>query len=328
MTNELQDSVKKLLLPAPAMRPAVADEYEHPASELVRPAHEVEGAPLANLVGLPFDTSILGRRGAKQGPEAVRWGLNASLLYDPNIDVDLTDAPKIADFGDVDVMHTQVEPTWERVSEVTEALTRLGQPLIVLGGDHGLTFPSLRGVCRAVGGKVGVISVDAHLDVRISHHGELSSGVPFRYMLEELGDHVRPGNFTEFGISGWLNTRSYYEYLRDQGARVITGREIWKGDFDGLVEETLERAADGTDAIYLTFDIDAIDGSIVRATNVPAVAGLSALQALELVWAFARHPKALAFDVMEVSPAWDHSTLTERMAASLVLTFAAGQHAG
>src|SRR5262249_54807889 len=156
------------------------------------------------------------------------------------------------------VVQTKVEETWERVSRATEALASLGYPLLVIGGDHGLTFPSLRGVCRATGGRVGVISVDAHLDVRVSHHGEISSGVPFRYMREELKDQIAGANFTEIGISGWLNSRLYYDYLRDKGARVITGRELWRGDFDALVEEALERAADGTDAMYLTFDIDAI----------------------------------------------------------------------
>jgi arginase family enzyme len=145
-------------------------------------------------------------------------------------------------------------------------------------------------------------------------------------MLEELGDQVAGANFTEIGISGWLNSRLYYDYLRDKGARVITGRELWRGDFDALIGEALDRAADGTDAIYLTFDIDAIDGSIVAATNVPAVAGLSALQAQEIVWAFARHPKAVGMDVMEVSPGWDQTTLTERMAASLALHFFAGRY--
>ena len=326
LLDRLPEAVRERLLAPPALAPAVVDEYEHPASELVRPATEVQDPPLATMVGVPFDTSILGRRGAKSGPEAVRWGLNASLLYDPNIDVDLADAPKVADFGDVDVVQTRVEETWDLVSAATEALAGLGHPLVVLGGDHGLTFPSLRGVCRALGGRVGVISVDAHMDVRISHHGEISSGVPFRYMLEELGDHVSGENFTEIGISGWLNTRFYGEYLRDKGARVITGRELWRGEFDALVGEAIDRAADGTDAIYLTFDIDAIDGSIVAATNVPAVAGLSALQAQEIVWEFARHPKAVAIDVMEVSPGWDRSTLSERIAASLVLHFLAGRY--
>jgi agmatinase len=76
----------------------------------------------------------------------------------------------------------------------------------------------------------------------------------------------------------------------------------------------------------MTFDIDAVEGATVGGTNVPAIAGLSPYQALELVWAFGRHPKAIRFDVMEVSTPWDPSGLSERMAASLALNFIAGRH--
>jgi formimidoylglutamase len=326
MASNLPDAVQALLFPAPPLSPGIVDEYERPAAELLRPAAEVTSTPIANLVGVPFDTSIMGRRGAKSGPEAVRWGFNASLLYEPNLGVDLSDAPRLADHGDVDVVHTNVDQTWDRVSTAIEGLVRLGQPLVTIGGDHGLTFPIIRGVCRAIEGRIGVISVDAHLDVRISHHGEKSSGVPFRYVLEELASQISGRNFIEFGIGGWLNTRVYHDWLLENGVRTVTQREIHRGDIDELIAETLDRASDGTDAIYLTFDIDAIDGAAVAATNVPAVGGLAVWQALELVWAFAQHPKAVAMDVMEVSPAWDHSTLTERIAASLVLNFAAGKH--
>lgn len=326
MSTQLPETIQARLLAATPLAPAIRDEYERPVADLVRPASEVSGAPLASLVGIPFDTSIMGRRGAKSGPAAVRGGLATCLAYEPGIDVDLSEAPRVADFGDVDVLHTNVDETWDRVTEVVEALVGLGHPLVTVGGDHGLAFPVIRGVARALGGRIGVISVDAHYDVRISHHGEKGSGVPFRYMLEELGDQISGRNFCQFGIGGWLNTKFYGDYLREQEARVITAREIWKGDLDALIEEAIAVAADGTDAIYMTFDIDAVEGSTVGGTNVPAIAALSPYEALELVWAFAKHPKAVGFDVMEVSPAWDASGLSERMAASLVLNFLAGRH--
>jgi agmatinase len=316
--------VTDLLIPATPLTPAIADPYEHSACELIRPAAEVEGRPLAAMFGVPFDTSIMGRRGAKSGPAAVRRALAGSLLYEPSLDVDLSEAPRVADHGDVDVVHTDVDETWNRVSSVMESLARTGSPVVAIGGDHGLTFSLIRGYCRAVEGRVGVISIDAHLDVRISHHGEKSSGVPFRYMLEELSDQVSGRNFTEFGIGGWLNTRFYRDYLREHDARVVTAREIFRGDLDALIGEAIERAADGTDAIYMTFDIDAIEGATVAGTNVPAIGGLSPHEALEIVWAFARHPKALGFDVMEVSPDWDSTGMSERMGAYLILNFLAG----
>lgn len=325
LSNELPIDVQKLLLPPTPFSPPVVDPYERSAAELIRPAHEVIGDRRASLFGIPFDTSILGRRGAKSGPSAVRQGLSTFLCYDPNIDVDLAEGPRVADFGDVDVVFTDVDQTWDRVSAVTKALVELGDPVVAIGGDHGLTFPLIRGVTQAVEGRVGVISVDGHLDVRISHHGEKSSGVPFRYMLEELPTKVEGKNFTEFGIGGWLNTKIYKDYLDEKGARVITGREIWKGDFAALVQEALDRAADGTDAIYLTFDIDAIEGATVGGTNSPAIGGLSPFEALELVYEFGKHPKAIAMDVMEVAPVYDHSGLSERTAGSLILHFLAGR---
>lgn len=326
MPTPLAESVQNLLLPPTPLSAAIVDEYERPVADLVRPAAEIDGEPLAAIVGVPFDTSIMGRRGAKSGPAAVRAGLNSCLCYEPGLEVDLSEAPRVADYGDVDVLHTEVDATWDRVSDAIEGLVAMGRPLVTIGGDHGLTYPIIRGVARAVQGRIGVISVDAHFDVRVSHHGEKASGVPFRYMLEELGDSIRGENFTEIGIGGWLNTKLYHDYLREQRARVITARELWKGDFDALVQEAIDRAAADTEAIYLTFDIDAIEGAVVGGTNVPAIAGLNPYEALEIVWAFARHPKALAMDVMEVSPAWDHSGLSERMGASLILHFLAGRY--
>ena len=136
-----------------------------------------------------------------------------------------------------------------------------GTPLVCVGGDHGLAFPILRGVSQALPGKrIGVISVDAHFDVRITHHGEPSSGVPFRWIMERHPEAFSGRNLVEFGLAGWLNTKLYHDYLVEQGARLCTLRELRQRDWDTVVQEAFDHAADGTDAIWMTFDIDAIEG--------------------------------------------------------------------
>lgn len=325
MAPQLPDAVTSLLLAPPSLTPAVRDPYEAPAADVVRPAAEVDD-PLVNLLGIPFDITILGRRGAKEGPAGVRKAFLTCLSYEPGLGVDLSEQ-RIADVGDIDVLHTSVEGTWERVSTVVSSLVGTGTPLVVIGGDHGLAFPILRGVGQALPGKrIGVISVDAHFDVRISHHGEPSSGVPFRWILDRHGDQFSGRNLVELGIAGWLNTRRYHEYLQEVGARVITMREILKGDWNALLAEAIAIAADGTDGIWMTFDIDAIEGATAGATNVPAIGGLTPFQAQDIVHTFAQHPKALGLDIQEVSPPLNGTGLTERQAASLVLDFAAGVH--
>lgn len=319
----IPEGIRELLLAPPSLAPAVRDPYEAPAADVVRPASEVE-RPLVNLLGVPFDVTILGRRGAKEGPAGVRRAFLTCLSYEPGLGIDLSEQ-RIADVGDVDVIHTNVEQTWDRVSTVVAGLVSTGTPLVVIGGDHGLAFPVLRGAGQALAGKrIGVISVDAHFDVRVSHHGEPSSGIPFRWIMDRHGDQFAGRNLVEVGIAGWLNTRRYHEYLTEIGARVITMREILKGDWNALVAEAIAIAADGTDGIWMTFDIDAIEGATAGATNVPAIGGLSPFQAQDIVHAFAQHPRALGLDIMEVSPPLNATGLTERQAASLVLDFAAG----
>lgn len=326
MPVALPEDIRNLLLSPPSLVPGVRDPYEAPAADIVRPAAELDD-PLVHLLGIPFDITILGRRGAKEGPAGVRRGFLTCLTYEPGLDIDLAPSRGIADIGDVDVLHTNVEGTWDRVSSVVSALVGTGTPLVCVGGDHGLAFPILRGVSQALPGKkIGVISVDAHFDVRISHHGEPSSGVPFRWIMERHPEAFSGRNLVEFGLAGWLNTKLYYDYLREQGARLVTLRELRKRDWDTVVQEAFDHAADGTDAIWMTFDIDAIEGATAGATNVPAIGGLSPFQAQDLVHAFAQHPKAIGLDVMEVSPPLNPTGLTERQAASLILDFAAGKH--
>ncbi|MGH3134352.1 MAG: agmatinase family protein, partial [Gaiellaceae bacterium] len=245
--------------------------------------------------------------------------------FDPGLDVDLSQARRVADLGDVDVIQTDVEETWRRVSEVVSRLPA-DLPLVAVGGDHGLTYPLLRGLGRSRKGPIGVISVDAHYDVRVSQQGRVSAGVPFRYVLEHLPEFVRGRNVVEIGISGWRNTSGYSEYLAEQGARIVPARELHRGDLDELLAETLERAADGTSGIWLSVDIDAVDAAHAPGTGTPAVGGLTAFQLLEIVWACGCHPKALGIDLMEVAPSYDEGGRTALLAASAILTFLAGRH--
>jgi formimidoylglutamase len=313
------------LRPAAPLAPPIPDRYDDFVADLVRPAAEVAPDEAgAALVGIPFDTTTLGRGGSRYGPAAVRAALATCLCYDPGFGVDLAGAPRVADWGDVDVVHTDVEETWRRVSEVVGSLSRAGLPLIVVGGDHGLTFPVLRGLAWREG-RLGVVTVDAHFDVRISQRDQVSAGVPFRYVLEQLPELVAGRNLVEFGIGGWRNSRLYADFLREQGARVVPAREVNRGDLDALVQEALEVAGDGTAGIWLSLDIDGVDASQAPGTGTPATAGLTSFQLLELVWAFGRDPRAVGLDVMEVAPAWEHGTATAALAASCILTFLAGR---
>jgi arginase family enzyme len=181
----------------------------------------------------------------------------------------------------------------------------------------------VRGFCAAnPGRKVGVINIDAHLDVRNFEHGP-HNGTPFRAIL--TGDlPIAPENFVELGIHGFMNAASYVQWLRKQGATVISGREVaWRG-MEACIGEALRIAGEGTDLIYLSVDIDCLAYPWAAGTAATSPEGLSAWELLEAVYACGLDSRVAAMDLVEIDPSRDVKDLTSRTGASIVLTFMAG----
>jgi len=317
---KLPQDVEDLLLPAGDYGKFVPDQYDTEIADLIKPWRQLDSAD-AGIVGVPFDTAVMIRRGCRFGPQGIRTALVYSTSYEPSLDVDLARDFTVTDFGDIDCLHTDVLATHQRVEKVLTEIYRLGVTPLILGGDHSLAYPDVKGLMNAVGDYVGVIMIDAHLDLRISHHGEVSSGTPFRRLMEEPDIPLRGQNLVEIGINGWHNSRFYMDYARDQGVRVITARDVHKHGIESAVEEALKCASDGTKALFLSIDIDGLDFAAAPGTCAPNPGGLTSHQALEAVWLIGQHPLCRGMDLVEVAPPLDTLDLTSMMGASLAMQF-------
>jgi formimidoylglutamase len=300
------------------------DDFDHPIPGLVHaPGSPAAAEAALSLVGVPFDTTTMGRRGSKHGPAAIRQALSGLLSYHAGFGVDLAESAGAVDYGDVEVVDTDVVETWRRISEVTRDLGERGRPLAVLGGDHGLTFPALRGLTEATDRSIALVSLDAHFDVRPHHRGQPASGVPFRYALEKLGGRVVAGASSQVGIAGWENSAAAATYLDDAGVRTFSARDVHRTGVDAIAAEVLERAS-GAESIWLTLDIDAVDAAYAPGTNAPTIGGLTSHQFLEFAWQISRTGRLAGFDVVEVSPPLDVAGITSLLGAQTFLTALAG----
>jgi agmatinase len=305
---------------AEALRRA-GDPYERKVAELLHDdMGEDANGSLASLVGVPFDTTTMGRRGSKHGPAGIRRALATLLPYHAGYCADLAGSGGLVDYGDVEVVDTDVEATWSRISAVVRVLAAKERPLVVLGGDHGLMFPVVRGLSQAREGSIALISLDAHFDVRPSHRGQPASGVPFRYCLDCLDGRVLPEASTQIGAAGWENVSAAATYLRELGVAVHTARDVHRGHLDAILAETVQRAS-VADLVWLTLDIDVLDAAFAPGTNAPTVGGLSSHQFLEIVWELSKLPALAGIDVVETSPPLDPGGITQLVAAHAVLTF-------
>ncbi len=149
------------------------------------------------------------------------------------------------------------------------------------------------------------------------------NGTPFRQIVEGL-DQVEGKNVVELGIHGFMNAEPYMHWCQDNGITVISGRQIQKRGIDDCIAESLERAGNGTDAIYLSVDIDCLAYPYTIGTSAASPEGLSAWQLLEAVFAAGKHEEIQALDVVEIDPSRDIKDLTARSGCSVILTFLAG----
>lgn len=317
---KITGTAEKLLIDVSKPSNWVPDEYDVGLSDIMVDWREAESVDIG-IVGVPFDTAVMGRRGCRFGPQSVRNSLVFSNVYDPSIDVDLSTGISVTDFGNIDVLQTDVLGTHERIEHVMTAILGLDVTPVIIGGDHSITYPNVKSLINNTEGNVGVIMIDGHLDVRHSHHGEVSSGTPFRRIMEEPDKPVLPKNLVEVGINGWLNSRYYMDYCREMGVTVIPARQVHRRGVDDVITQALELAADGTEAIFLSIDIDGLDLSVAPGTCAPNPGGLTAYQGLEMVWQIGQHPKARGLDVLEIAPSLDCEGITSMMGAALIMHY-------
>ena len=279
------------------------------------------------LVGIPFDgaTVVPSRKGAAGGPAAVRECLGDLNCYNLSLDIDLSEHLSALDLGDIPIdSGDAVRAVHDRTTSIMSDVIGTGTLPVSIGGDDSLCYAGARGLCRATTGRIGIIGFDAHLDMRVLYDEESSSGSSYRRLRDDFGDQVDAANLVHIGVNGWFAAKDYAVYAREQGITLITGDQVYERGMSDVVREALERASDGTDAIYVNFDMDVLDqhyapGKVMR--NPGGLRGRDAYVAARLV---GRHPKVRYFALNEVNVNRDVSSFTALVGAYVIGYYWAG----
>jgi agmatinase len=265
-------------------------------------ALERHGAQAA-FYGIPFDATNISRTGANYGPRGMRDVSRQFLTYNAAIDVDLLDLNPV-DCGDCPVVLANAKETFERAEAEIGEILEAGAVPVTLGGDHSITIPAARAAASRHQ-NAGFVLVDTHLDTATDVGGEtLNHCCPIPRAVEAGFD---PSAIVLMGISGWMNPRTELAYCRDHGIRIIWLEEIWEHGTQWAIERALEIAGTAADGIYLSFDVDALDGAFAPGTCCPTPAGMTSREAVELVRGIASSG-LIGVDVVEASPSLEANT--------------------
>ncbi|MGB0683067.1 MAG: agmatinase family protein [Magnetovibrionaceae bacterium] len=270
----------------------------------------------ATVLGVPFDGGTTYRPGTRFGPQAVR---RISALYTPynyEMSVDLREQMTLCDAGDVFTIPGNIEKTFDQISRACSHVFSTGSLPIIIGGDHSIGFPTVRGLAECTSKKIGIIHFDRHADIQEKDLDERMHTTPWFHATNL--PNVPAKNLVQIGIGGWQVPREAVAVARERETNIITMSDVEQLGTAKVAEMALEMAWDGVDMVYMSFDIDSIDCGFVPGTGWPEPGGFLPREALAIASTVAAEG-ICGIEVVEISPPYDQSDITALMGTRIVV---------
>ena len=240
---------------------------------------------LFHVIPAPLELTVSYGSGTRRGPEAI---LEASEQLER---WDGSDEPCKSG------IYTQGPVRCDEMDRAQAELQRRGYELaineqipVTLGGEHSLSYGVVKGVMEAIGQPIGLIQIDAHADLRIAYQGYKHSHASVMHLLADEGCQI-----VSFGV------RAFCKEEAEQRQRY--GVLAW--DAETLVTQNIHQVSlpdHFPKDVYITFDLDGLDPSILPATGTPVPGGLGYYQSLSLIESALKGRRCVGIDVVELAP--------------------------
>jgi formiminoglutamase len=275
------------------------------------------------VIGFPQDEGVRrngGRVGAAEAPREIRRWLYRLVPWDCETGADLA-ALRPLDLGDVRI-EGSLEETQAALGEVIGAVLRSGAVPVVVGGGHETAYGHYLGYVAAEF-PVGVVNVDAHLDVRPLIDGKGHSGSPFRQMMEHPTRPLPGKCYVCLGVQPHSTSREHWSYAQGRGCYLHPASHV-ETFLHQYLADALDDYRQAGCGLYLSIDADAVRAADVPGVSAPNPAGLPGPEAIALAREAGETPGVTSLDVVEINPCHDRDGQSARWAAVVVWNFLAG----
>lgn len=275
------------------------------------------GARSLTVLGAPLSQASISPSGAHETPAAVRRALRRFSTWFAPAAVDLASVA-VTDAGDLDLEDLGNEAAQLLVEAGVRRLAG-ADLLVVVGGDNSITRPAVRGACVDLS-RVGLLTLDAHHDVRGFHAGP-SNGTPVRGLI---ADGLRGTNVVQIGIGRFTNAPAHRGWAEEHGITVVGVDEARAEDVGACVTRSLDELAGRCDTVWVDLDVDVLDAAFVPGCPGARPGGLHPLELADAALAAGCHPAVSGIDVVEVDATADPTGITVDNAVLCLLHAAAG----
>jgi agmatinase len=268
------------------------------------------------IMGAPYDGGTTFRSGTRFGPDAMRRISSLTGGYNAGMGVDISEALNIVDAGNINVIPANIEKTFDQIAKGVAFVAERGAFPIVLGGDHSIGYPDVRGLSPYVDGNIGIIHFDRHSDLSEMALDERMHGSPFFHATNI--PNAPPQNLVQIGIGGWTSSKDGMKTAKERQASVITMDDVDRYGVDRVIEYALDIAWRNAKAVWISFDVDSVDPAFAPGTGTPVPGGFLPREVMRMIRAFSKEGLA-GMEVVEVAPPYDNADITALLGVHSIL---------
>ena len=260
-----------------------------------------EGDVSAIVYGIPFDSTHSFRPGTRFGPDAIRLAFNNIEIFSTRFNVDL-ESVNVEDLGNT--KHTVVATeVLDMIGKITSELVSRDKQIIILGGEHLITY----GTYMSFPKDTGYIVFDAHYDLRDEYADiKLSHAAYLRRIIEKRG----ADNIIHVGARSFV--KEELAFKTEHNVRTITDKDIRDGKGPKLVKDALSTF----NKVYLSIDLDVLDPAFAPGVGNPEAMGITSRELFDMVYAMENNV-IRCMDIVELCPPYDNGA-TASVAAKLM----------
>ena len=268
------------------------------------------------LLGFCCDEGVRrnqGRVGAKDGPAQFRKVL-------AGLPVHFSEQIQLLDGGDVYCYGTELEAAQQRLAELVSTIRLQGGFPLLLGGGHEITYAHFKGL-HMNSDSIGIINIDAHLDIRPLKDGVGNSGTGFYQIADDLSRTDKPFHYLALGIQDISNTQSLLAYAEGKGTKIIKAEDVQADNVREIIA-AVQKFANQVDQVYLTIDLDAFAAPYAPGVSALAFNGIIPDITFQRIFqAIIKLPNLASMDIAELNPVYDIDQRTTKLGSDLIFKF-------
>jgi agmatinase len=236
------------------------------------------------LIPVPYDGTSTWQKGADKGPKAFLEASENMELYD--IETDSEVYKQGVFLTDAVTENSSPESMVDAVHEVTKKYIKKNKFVTIFGGEHSVSIGTIRAF-NEMYPRLTVLHIDAHADLRQSYDGSTCNHACAVYEASQTT------NLIQVGIRSMdINEKSVMNLDKTYFAHDMAIDDSW---MDSVIDQM-------TDNIFITFDLDAFDPSIMPSTGTPEPGGLFWYETLDFLKEVFKEKNVVGFDIVELCP--------------------------